>query len=515
MLLLIPLISVAVPLVVGVLTLLLPWPAERRARFSTLIHAGLLLLLLGLFPAVRAGRPLTYNVAALLPPHGLFLRVDALGYLLALVVAFIWFLSSLYALAYMQCDKHIPRYWAFSNFTLCGCLGVAFAGDLFSFFIFFEFMSLISYMLVIHTETPAALRAGAKYLYLGIIGGLFLLYAIIATYDLAGELSFTALRSFRFPDFSLYTFSIFLSYVIGFGIKAGMVPLHVWLPDAHPVAPAPASALLSGVLLKTGAFGLARVFLDVFGRTYLAAAGWSQIVAVLAGVSIIFGSLVAIVQDDLKRRLAYSSISQMGYILLGLSLLTPYGVYGAVLHILNHALMKSGLFLSAGAIIYRTGRHKVSELDNIGRAMPCTLSAFTVSALAMVGIPPLGGFISKWYLGLGAVSGGQPLFLVFLLLSSFLNALYYLPIVARAFFNRAACPFAAFQVLPPEAAPGAEPGTRPAAPALSPQPLVPELPRTMLLPILTLAACTVFYGLYPACPPFSLAREVVKTYFGG
>ena len=515
MLPLIPLISVVVPLVVGVLTLLLPWPAERRARFSTLIHAGLLLLLLGLFPAVRAGRPLTYNVAALLPPHGLFLRVDTLGYLLALVVAFIWFLSSLYALAYMQCEKHIPRYWAFSNFTLCGCLGVAFAGDLFSFFIFFEFMSLISYMLVIHTETPAALRAGAKYLYLGIIGGLFLLYAIIATYDLAGELSFTALRSFRFPDFSLYTFSIFLSYVIGFGIKAGMVPLHVWLPDAHPVAPAPASALLSGVLLKTGAFGMARTFLDVFGRTYLEAAGWAQIVVVLAGISIIFGSLVAIVQDDLKRRLAYSSISQMGYILLGLGLLTPAGLYGAVLHILNHALMKSGLFLAAGAVIFRTGRHKVSELDNVGWAMPRTMLAFTVTALAMVGIPPLGGFISKWYLGLGAVSGGQPLFLGFLLLSSFLNALYYLPIVTRAFFNRAASPFAAFQVLPPEEAPTAASDTASGPLPLEPRPLLPELPPAMLFSILTLAAGTLFFGLFPTSPPFSLAQEVVQTYFGG
>ncbi|MDK2855882.1 MAG: multicomponent Na+:H+ antiporter subunit [Bacillota bacterium] len=510
---LLPLVIIVAPVITGLLTLLVPWSEERKARFSLFVHAFLLAALLALFPAVHAGRSLAYKLAPLFPPYGLSLRVDALSFLVTLVVAFIWFLSSLYALEYMRHEHHIARYWAFSNFTLSGCLGVAFAGDLFSFFVFFEFMSLISYMLVIHTETPAAFRAGVKYLYLGIIGGLFLLYAVIATYDLAGTLAFDALRSFTFPDYGLYSFSIFLSYVVGFGIKAGMVPLHFWLPDAHPVAPSPASALLSGVLLKMGAYGMARVFLDVFGLSYLATSGWAEIVAVLAGISIIFGSLVAIVQDDLKRRLAYSSISQMGYILLGLSLLTPAALYGAVLHILNHALMKSGLFLAAGAVMYRTGRHKVSELDNIGRTMPRTMLAFTITALAMVGIPPLGGFISKWYLGLGAVVGGRPVFLFFLLLSSFLNALYYLPIVTRAFFNRAACPFAAFQVLPPEEAGPTSLGTE--LPPLPPRPLAPELPPAMLFPIVSLAAGTLFSGLYPMSPPFSLAADVVKAYFGG
>lgn len=509
---LIPLVATTLPLVTAFLILLWPAGEEQKARVSIILHGLIFVSLLTLLPAVQAGHTLSHTFTRFFPPYGLSVRVDALGLLLALVVAFVWFLSSLYALEYMRRERHIARYWAFSNFTLTGCLGVAFAGDLFCFFVFFEFMSLISYMLVIHTETPTALRAGLKYLYLGIIGGLFLLYAIIATYNLSGTLAFADLKPFVFADYSSYTFSIFLAYVVAFGIKAGMVPLHIWLPDAHPVAPSPASALLSGVLLKMGAYGLARVFLDIFGAAYLKNSGWSQVVLILATVSIIFGSLVAIVQNDLKRRLAYSSISQMGYILLGLSLLSPLALHGAVLHILNHALMKSCLFLAAGAVIYRTGRHKVSELDNIGRAMPCTMLSFTIAALAMVGIPPLNGFISKWYLGLGAVTGGRPVFLVFLLLSSFLNALYYLPIVTRAFFNRAACPFNAFQVLPPgEAAESNDATHQP----LPPRALRPELPLSMLVPIVSLAAGTIFFGLHPMWPPFSLAGQVVKTYFGG
>ncbi|MGI6604425.1 MAG: monovalent cation/H+ antiporter subunit D family protein [Firmicutes bacterium] len=502
-----PLITL-LPLFLGTFILLWRGTDEHKARLSLTAHALIFALLLPLFPTISHNETLAFDLARFFSPYGLSFKVDALGYVLAIVVSFAWLMSSCYALSYMRKEKHGARYWAFSNFTLAGCLGVTFAGDLFSLFVFFELMSLISYMLVIHTETAEALRAGAKYLYLGIIGGLFLLYAIMATYEVSGTLDLEELRSFTFPDNGVYTLSIFVAYVIGFGIKAGMVPLHIWLPDAHPVAPAPASALLSGVLLKMGAYGMARVFLDLFGPEYLRSSGWSQIVVLLSVISIIFGSLVAIVQDDLKRRLAYSSISQLGYILLGLGLLTPLALHGAILHILNHALMKSCLFLAAGAIIYRTGRHRVSELDNIGRAMPCTLLAFSVAALAMVGIPPLVGFISKWYLGLGAVASGHPICLTFLLISSFLNALYYLPIVTRAFFNRAACPFPTFQVSPPIES------SSPTA-TLPPTPLRPELPYTMLLPIITLAAGVFVFGIHPDWPPFSLAEQVVTRYFGG
>jgi len=294
-------------------------------------------------------------------------------------------------------------------------------------------MSLVAYVLVIHEETPAALKAGYKYLIMTIIGGLALFFAIIVTFELAGTVALGSGTLIGRP--STMAFFAFVCFLIGFGMKAGMFPLHVWLPEAHPVAPSPASALLSGIMLKTGAYGMLRVIFSVFNMGVLQSARWDLLLAGLAVITILLGSAVAITQEDLKRRLAYSSIGQMGYILLGMVLFTEQAMVGVIFHIFSHAFMKSTLFLAAGAIIWKTGLRNINDLGGIGRKMPLTMGAFTIAALAMIGIPPLNGFLSKWALSLGALEAGLPFYVVILLISSLLNGLYYLPIIISAFFG--------------------------------------------------------------------------------
>jgi len=227
----------------------------------------------------------------------------------------------------------------------------------------------------------------------------------------------------------------FIGYLIGFGIKAGMFPLHVWLPDTHPVAPPPASALLSGLMMKTGAFGLIRVMYQFYGVEYLKTCGWNSILVYLGVVSIFVGSLVAVLQEDIKYRLAYSSVGQIGYVVTGIGLLNSHALQGALFHVFGHALMKSSLYMAVGTVIQLTGKRKVSDLAGMGRWMPFTFFGFTIAALSMVGIPPLVGFISKWHIAWGALETGMPWIVVVLLVSSFMNGIYYLPIVISAFFK--------------------------------------------------------------------------------
>lgn len=391
------------------------------------------LLVAAMYPVIMAGEEIAYTLFDILPNLGISIRVDILSFSLALLSSFVWMLVSIYSIDYMSHEHGGDRYFPILIFTLGSCLGIFIAGDFFTLFIFFELMSLISYVLVIHEETPEALRAGYKYLIMTIIGGLALFFAIIITFEVAGTVSLGMGTLIKTP--STLAFLAFLSFLIGFGMKAGMFPLHVWLPDAHPVAPSPASALLSGIMLKTGAYGLLRVLFHVYNIPLIKDARWNVLLGVVAVITIILGSAVALTQEDLKRRLAYSSIGQMGYVILGMALLTERALIGDVFHIFSHALMKSTLFLAAGAIIWKTGLRNINDLHGIGKKMPVTMGAFTIAALAMIGIPPLNGFLSKWTLSLGALDAGAPYYVVVLLVSSLLNGLYYLPIIIAAFFG--------------------------------------------------------------------------------
>jgi multicomponent Na+:H+ antiporter subunit D len=371
---------------------------------------------------------------------------DSLSILVGLAANFVWVIASFYSIEYMDHSKKLRRYNVFSMLTLTGMLGVVYTRNLFSLYLFFEMLSVGSYVMVIHEESEEARAAGLKYLFMGIFGGLILFKSIIATYAIAGtadlvEISRMGVGLAKHPWMPY----IFFGLIFGFGVKAGMFPVHIWLPDAHPIAPAPASALLSGVMIKAGGYGIIRTIYNIVGVDFIRHEMVLSVLLVFAIVNIFLGSAMAIREQEIKRMLAYSSISQMGYILLGAAILTPLGVAGAALHIFNHAIIKGVLFMAAGAFIHQTGLRQLKDLKGIGLKMPIITICFTMAGISMIGFPPLNGFISKWFIVLGSMqvvkfgsySMSVGVFAVFmLLLSSFMNLMYYGPIIYGAWFRR-------------------------------------------------------------------------------
>lgn len=344
---------------------------------------------------------------------GLHLKADLFGALFALFASLIWFLATLFSCTYMAHERHRTRYYIFLAMTLTGCAGVFLTGDLFSLFLFFEMMSLTSYALVVHSETREAMSAGKNYLYLSIFGGLALLTGILLLFFYTGSIALDP-QGEALSEVGAVRYLIILFLITGFGIKAGMVPLHIWLPKAHPVAPAPASALLSGIMIKTGAYGIIRV-LAIFtprGATAVPLPGgildaWTftqnigLVIIYIAVITMLSAALMALFQSNIKRVLAYSSISQMGYILMGVGCAAYLGYEGAMgfggftYHILNHAFFKAGLFMMAGAIYYRSHELEFSRLGGLAGKAPFTASAFLIAALGISGFPGFNGYISK------------------------------------------------------------------------------------------------------------------------
>jgi multicomponent Na+:H+ antiporter subunit D len=471
---------------------------KLRNSLAVLTSLITFILTLLLYPFIRDGGVLQHSLFEILPNLEISLRLDILSFSLAALASFIWFLCTVYSIDYMAREHACGRYYPVLIFTLGACQGIFFAGDLFSLFVFFELMSIIAYILVIHEQTEEALKAGYKYLVMTIIGGLALFFGIIIVFEIGGTVSLGVGVIISEP--SLLGLIAFICFLIGFGMKAGMFPLHVWLPDAHPVAPSPASALLSGVMLKTGAYGLMRVIFHVYSVDLLKSSGWNTILAVLAVITILLGSAVALTQTDIKRRLAYSSISQLGYVLLGLSILNNNAITGATFHIFSHAFMKSALFLAAGAIIWKTGIRNINDMKGLGRLMPVTMGCFSLAALAMIGIPPLNGFLSKWTLALGALDAGMPGYVLVLLISSLLNALYYLPIIIPAFFEN------------PESL------NKELSDSHDQHEIkfkIKEATPLMLSAIVILALCTVFFGLTPNNIAYSLSQLTALFLLGG
>jgi len=416
-------------------------------------------------------------------PLDISFRADYFGTIVAVISSAVWLLVTFYSIGYMKTEHSKSRYYSFMTLTAGTMFGILFAKNLFTLYIFFELMTIVSYVLVIHEETEEALKAGKKYVFILISFGLLLFFSIVITYTVSGTIDFgstpmladiTENSMLISADFSLTL--LFFTFLFGFGAKAGMVPVHIWLPVAHPIAPSPASALLSGVMIKSGAYGIIRVVYDVFGVSLVQDLGVHFILAVLGAFTIFFGAAVAMAQNELKRRLAYSSINQIGYVILGAAFLTHNGVVGSILHIFNHALMKGLLFLCAGAIIYKTGIKYIDNMSGLGSKMPITMICFSIGALSMMGIPPFCGFISKWILVLGALDVGFTVLAVLagvFLLSALMDAVYYFPIIRRAFF----C-------------------TRDKD--IKSENLDPSL--WMLAPIIILAFSIVFFGIFPRYP---------------
>jgi len=464
---------------------------QRKAGeiFTILTIAGIFIAIFSLYRVVSAGDIVIGRFVYLSLPLSIYFRMDMLSFFLGLLVTFLWFLAAIHSVGYLAHEHAHDRYYCFLLLALGGCLGTIFAGELVGLFLFFEIMAVSSYVLISHEEDPYAMFAGAKYLFMSIGAGLSIFFGLMITYYLSGTTSLEGFGLIR--EVSPLALIAFWAYVLGFGIKAGIFPVHVWLPDAHPAAPSPVSALLSGIMIKIGAYGLIRVFYQVYGLEYLRTAGWDKGVLVLSTITILLGSAMALLQDDIKRRLAYSSIAQIGYIILGISLLSERAFVGAVYHIFTHAFMKGCLFLIAGAIIVRTGERRISRLGGLGLKMPLSMIAFTLCSLSMVGIPPFNGFISKWQLCLGALDIGEPFYVFLLIVSSLLNAAYYFPIVISAFF----------------AAPKGD------SAALREKLKGPEASLTMLIPIMILAIGCFAFAIMPQNWPLQLAKIVVQELY--
>jgi multicomponent Na+:H+ antiporter subunit D len=373
----------------------------------------------------------------LLPGLDLLLWADAFAIFFTTLSAVLWLVTTVYAVGYLEESAHRSRFFGFFSLCVTATMGVAMAGNLFTFFIFYELLTLSTYPLVIHRGTRQALQAGKTYLKYTLGGGTLLLLGIVWLYALAGPRDFTERGMLEplGPEYAWQLRVIFMLLIGGFGVKAALVPLHGWLPQAM-VAPAPVSALLHAVaVVKAGAFGIVRTVYDVFGVAFARDLGLTQILAALAAVTIVYGSLRALYQDDLKRRLAYSTVSQVSYIALGVAIAGPLSTIGGIVHLVHQGLMKITLFFCAGNLSEALGIHKISEMDGVGRRMPWTMLAFTLGAFGMIGVPPLAGFISKWYLGVGGLEAGQPWVIAVLLASTLLNAAYFLPILQRAWFR--------------------------------------------------------------------------------
>ena len=376
----------------------------------------------------------------LAPGLELVLHADALSVLFVTLSTVLWLVTTVYAIGYLEGTSHRSRFFGFFSLCVTATVGLALAGNLFTFVVFYELLTLATYPLVAHKGTPEAVRGARIYLAYTLSGGVILLIGAVWLRTIAGPLEFVQGGILSDID-GLDPWAlrwIFLFLIIGLGVKAALVPLHGWLPQAM-VAPAPVSALLHAVaVVKAGAFGIVRVVYDVFGVEFLDTLNMLPLLGAAAAITIIYGSVRALSQDHLKKRLAYSTVSQVSYIALGTAIVGPLATIGGVVHLVHQGIMKITLFFAAGNYAENLGIHKVSQMNGVGRRMPGTTAAFTIAALGMIGIPPVAGFVSKWYLGVGAVEAGQAAWVLPVLIgSSLLNAAYFLPILYRAWFRPA------------------------------------------------------------------------------
>ncbi len=450
----------------------------------TLLTAGLLLAcVVSLLPSVLAGGRPAAVLLEVLPGLAIAFRVEPLGMLFALVASGLWIVNSLYSIGYMRANEEAnqTRFYVCFALALAATMGIALAGNMFTLFAFYELLTLVTYPLVTHSGSEEARRGGRTYL--GVLMGtsiMFLLPALIITWSVAGTTDFTVggILADKLDAISLG--GLLALYVFGIG-KAALMPFHRWLPAAM-VAPTPVSALLHAVaVVKAGVFTVVKVIVYVFGVKALADAGGAAWLVGIAGFTIVAGSLVALNASNLKRMLAYSTVSQLSYIVMSAALLAPLSIVGAVLHIVAHAVGKITLFFAAGAIYTASGKTEVGELDGIGRRMPWTMGAFAIGALSMIGLPPAAGFVSKWYMLSGAMAGSQVFAVAVITLSTLLNAGYFLPIVYRAFFRGPAGDDAAHG----------------------------EAPRLMVLALAATATATVLL-FFAADLPIALARQLVE-----
>jgi multicomponent Na+:H+ antiporter subunit D len=479
--------ALAIPVVGASLIALAGRAPNLRESLTLATAAALLGCVLTLLPVVSAGARPALTLFTLLPGLQIAFTVEPLGMLFALIASGLWIVNSLYSIGYMRGnhEEKQTRFYVCFALALAATMGIAFAGNLFTLFVFYELLTLVTYPLVTHHGTEKA-RSGGR-TYLAILMGtsiVFLLPALVFIWFLAGTTDFTSggILQGKLGHGALAGLLALCMFGIG---KAALMPFHRWLPAAM-VAPTPVSALLHAVaVVKAGVFSVVKVIVYIFGVDNLASSGLhgaADWLVVVAGFTILAASVVALGADNLKRRLAYSTVSQLSYVVMAAAVLAPLSLVGAVLHIAAHAVGKITLFFAAGAIYTAAHKTEVSQLDGIGRRMPWTLGAFAIAALSMIGLPPAVGFVSKWYMLSGAMAAQHWVAVTVIVVSTLLNAGYFLPIVYRAFF-----------VAPPPDAQDHPHG---------------EAPLPMLVALCITAAATVLLFFLPDVP-LSLARQTI------
>lgn len=470
------LLAICTPILLGIYMLARP---EFKKRSSLVATAAVGFALTTAFSvAVLLQGEMILPIVSIGENMNIVFHVDDMSRVFGTIVTIVMPLVGVYAFEYMGHYKEEKRFFGFFLLVYGILLALTYAGNVVTFYLFYEMMSLSSMPLVFHFRSREAIMAGLKYLFYSLCGAYFVLFGIYFLNQYTTTLNFVpggTLNMAKVAGNEGLLLVVAMSMIIGFGVKAGMVPLHAWLPNAHPIAPAPASAALSALIVKMGVFGVMRVVYYLFGAEFLRGTWVQTLWLAMTLITVFFGSMMAYREKQFKKRLAYSTVSQVSYILFGMALLQPQALTGSLLHIIFHAVIKSALFMSAGAVIYKTGIERVDEMRGIGKKMPVVMWSFTLCSLALIGIPPASGFISKWYLAVGSLATGIPVIAwlgpVVLLISALLTAGYLLPITVDGFF----------------------PG-----PDYDYKHLTKKEPtKQMVVPIVVLAALAVLFGVFP------------------
>ncbi len=471
------LVAILVPLL-GSVAVMLTGKKRPNLRESCSVTAAVLMfaVIASMVPDILAGRTLHYGIFKILPGITVTLRADAFSMIFALAASFLWILAAFYSMGYMRgLNEHAQtRFNACFALSLFGAMGVAFSDNLFTLYLFYEIVSICTYPLVAHHQDQEGYDGARKYIvYLTSTAKAFLLPAMALIYVLTGTLDFaTNISTGIFPaDVNATIVTIlYIFCILGFA-KNGVMPFHHWLPGAM-VAPTPVSALLHAVaVVKVGVFSTTRVMLYVFGVNLMHSLNLGIPTAYFVSFTILMASIIALSKTNLKARLAYSTVSQLSYIILGVAMLTPSSIDGGLIHIANHAFAKITLFFCAGAIYVATHKKDISEMSGLGRTMPFTFAAFAIASLSMIGAPPVAGFVTKWYLLVGAMQAHQLGLLLVLLASTLLNVGYFVPVTYSAFF-----------------------GKRPEGERFEG---IKEAPLSMVIPIMIAATISVVIGIYP------------------
>ena len=442
------------PMLAALFTLVIKDQFSDRSFREKYVSAVLIINLALLLIALKGGGSLVLlKLTDFLP---VLLRVDNLTWLFTLLVSVMWLLAGIFSLEYMKHEEKNESYYRFYLLTLGVLIGLGMAGNYMTLYLFYEGMTLLSLPMVLHTRTRQAIAAGLKYLFYSIFGASLALIGFFFTCAYGTTIEFTAggvLDPAKIAGHEGILLVVFFLAIVGFAAKAGMFPLHGWLPTAHPVAPAPASAVLSGVITKAGVLAITRVVYYIAGVDFLRGTWVQYAWMTLTLITIFMGSMMAYKEKVLKKRLAYSTVSQASYVLFGLSTMTQIGMIGALMHVVFHSVAKDILFMCAGAIIYKTHYTMVDQLKGIGKRIPIVMWCFTIASLSLVGIPPLSGFVSKWYLAVGSMQSGCGAYSwigpVILLISAFLTAGYLITISIQAFLPGADFDYASLEKCEP------------------------------------------------------------------